>query len=83
MTPIERAARALCSLDGLPENTKFEGKPMWMSFIGEATAVVRSMREPSNEIRMKAWFKFPTGENRPNDLDVWQAMIDATLAESA
>ncbi len=26
---IEAAARALCRSDGNPENTKFEGKPMW------------------------------------------------------
>jgi hypothetical protein len=26
---IEAAARALCRLDGHPENIRFEGNPMW------------------------------------------------------
>jgi hypothetical protein len=27
--PLELAARALCRFNGLPEDTKFEGRPMW------------------------------------------------------
>ena len=47
MTPIERAARALCKLEGNPENTKFEGKPMWQSYLQQALAVIEAIREPS------------------------------------
>jgi hypothetical protein len=39
---IEAAARALCRFDGHPENTKFEGKPMWMSYCSAATAAVEA-----------------------------------------
>lgn len=37
---IEAAARALCRSAGNPENTRFEGKPMWQSYIPEATAAI-------------------------------------------
>ena len=30
---LELVARALCRLDGHPENIMFEGKPMWQSFL--------------------------------------------------
>jgi hypothetical protein len=43
MTRIERAARALCKFHGLPENTKFEGRPMWQSYIDEAIAVIEAI----------------------------------------
>jgi hypothetical protein len=39
---IEAAARALCRLAGHPENTKFEGKPMWQSFVPEAKAAIEA-----------------------------------------
>jgi hypothetical protein len=39
---IEAAARVLCRFHGNPENTKFEGKPMWMSYLPEATAPIEA-----------------------------------------
>lgn len=39
-TEWEKAARALCAFNGLPENTTFHGRPMWMSFLAEAKAVL-------------------------------------------
>lgn len=39
---LEAAARALCRLDGHPENTKFEGKPMWQSYLPEAKAAIEA-----------------------------------------
>lgn len=41
-SPRERAARALCRLDGHPENTMFEGKPMWMSYLDQVDAVLKA-----------------------------------------
>lgn len=38
--PLERAARALCQLRGLPEETLFNGAPMWHSTVFEALAVL-------------------------------------------
>lgn len=40
---IEAAARALCRLAGNPENTRFEGKPMWQSYLPEARAAVEAV----------------------------------------
>lgn len=39
----EKAARALCRYDGHPEDIMFEGKPMWMSYLGEAKAVLEAI----------------------------------------
>lgn len=43
MTRIERAARALCRFHNLPENTKFEGRPMWESYLPEVKAVLAAI----------------------------------------
>jgi hypothetical protein len=39
-TDWEKAARALCTFNGQPENTMHNGRPMWMSYLGEAKAVL-------------------------------------------
>jgi hypothetical protein len=39
---IDAAARALCRQDGNPENTKFEGKPMWQSYLPAAKAAIEA-----------------------------------------
>lgn len=44
-SPLERAARALCSLAGNPENTTFEGKPMWQSYLPQARAVLLAVKD--------------------------------------
>ena len=74
---LERAARALCSLQGLPENTKFEGRPMWESFLPNARAVLQAIWEPSDA--MIAAAQDTVTINHP--ADVWPAMVDAALAE--
>ena len=40
--PLERAARALCQLRGLPEDIRFNGAPMWHDMVFEALAVLRA-----------------------------------------
>ena len=65
MTVIERAARALCKVEGHPENIRFEGAPMWRSYVPQARALFDAVRAA------------PAGA----DIKVWQAMIDAALAE--
>lgn len=45
MTRIERAARALCRFHNLPENTKFEGRPMWESYVPEVEAILSALNE--------------------------------------
>lgn len=39
--PRERAARALCNLDGNAPDTMFEGYPMWVSYLPQVDAVLR------------------------------------------
>ena len=39
-TDWEKAARALCIFDGLPEDITRNGRPMWMSYLAEAKAVL-------------------------------------------
>lgn len=42
-SPLELAARALCRFRGLPENTMFEGRPMWESLIPEVRVVLEAV----------------------------------------
>ncbi|WP_299941171.1 hypothetical protein [uncultured Nitratireductor sp.] len=44
--PRERAARALCTSRGLPENTQFEGRPMWESLLPEVDIVLKAALTP-------------------------------------
>ncbi|MHA6641492.1 hypothetical protein [Mesorhizobium sp. A623] len=39
-TDWEKAARALCTFYGHPENVLMNGRPMWMSYLAEAKAVL-------------------------------------------
>lgn len=39
----ELAARALCRLDGHPEDIKFEGRPMWASYLPQADKVLEAI----------------------------------------
>ena len=73
---IERAARALCQLDGHPENISFEGAPRWQDYVEEACAVLRAIREPSEEM-IEAGAELDT--SLPTRM--WPAMIDAALGE--
>lgn len=41
----EIIARSLCLFDGNPENVKFEGRPMWMSYMDQASAVLKALDE--------------------------------------
>ncbi|WOF44368.1 hypothetical protein KNJ79_05395 [Sphingopyxis indica] len=45
MTQLEVIARALCRFAGNPENTKFEGRPMWESYLDEAKAVAQALED--------------------------------------
>lgn len=47
LKPIrERAARALCKLEGLEPNITMEGAPMWRSFLPEVDAVLKASLKP-------------------------------------
>jgi len=40
--PREQAARALCKLDGNPENINYDGEPMWRSYLVQVDMVLRT-----------------------------------------
>lgn len=52
-TPRERAARALCHRAGNPENTRFEGRPMWMSYLGEVDTVLLAALDDPEWLRIR------------------------------
>ena len=50
--PRECAARALCQFAGLPENTMFEGKPMWQNYLPEVDIVLKAALTAENWDRL-------------------------------
>lgn len=52
--PRERAARALCRMNGVPEDTKFEGRPMWESYLDEVGTVLKAALTPEELEKLKA-----------------------------
>ncbi|MBZ9936613.1 hypothetical protein LB518_09925 [Mesorhizobium sp. BR1-1-16] len=53
-SPRERAARALARLDGHPEDTQFEGKPMWHDYLEDADTVLEAALSAEEWARIKA-----------------------------
>lgn len=53
-TPRELAARALCRRAGNPENTTFEGRPMWMSYLDEVDTVLKAALDEAEWLRISA-----------------------------
>ncbi|MCD4663408.1 hypothetical protein [Agrobacterium sp.] len=51
--PRERAARALCRFNDVPENIAFEQRPMWESFLPEVDAVLEAALGAEELERMK------------------------------
>ncbi|MHA6646122.1 hypothetical protein [Mesorhizobium sp. A623] len=51
--PREEAARALCRFHHHPEDVKFQGKPMWMSFLPEVDAVLEAALSPEEWQRLR------------------------------
>ena len=41
-TPRERAARALCKLDGYPENSRINGVASWRCYLFQVDTVLRA-----------------------------------------
>ena len=46
-SPLERAARALCELDGNIPGATMNGKPLWQDYLPEVRAVIAAIREPT------------------------------------
>lgn len=78
MSPIERAAHALCELDGNPPGATMDGRPLWQDYAPEVRAVLAAIRQPSSAMVQAA----PDDRNRPIYAeDIWQAMIDAAIED--
>lgn len=52
--PRERAARALCRMNRVPEDTMFEGRPMWKSYLDEVDTVLKAALSPEEWERVKS-----------------------------
>lgn len=76
MTTAERIARALCRLDGHPENIAFEGRPMWQSYLPQVRVVLDEIEEPDAAMLDAA---VNTAEKiGPHDhVGIWRAMVKA------
>ncbi len=75
--PRELAARALCRAAGHAENTMFEGKPMWVSFLDDVDTVLAAIREPSEHQLSDRVIR---DAGYAGDIDqVWRGMIDVLL----
>lgn len=81
---IERVARALCRLDGHPENAKMDGKPLWQDYVAEARAAIAAMRDPT-ETMLDGGLRAPNyledQASKRGCANIYRAMIDAALAE--
>lgn len=84
MTPTERAACALCRLDGYSETEDYRGKPRWQNYLPQVSAVLEAIHEPS--LRMTeagaAVLKYVSADESPSGYqgdaaNVWRFMIDA------
>ena len=90
MTPIERAARALCENpsedpDELVMMMNGQMWPRWRAEVWRVQAVLTAIREPSEEMETAGVME---GDWNRDNLDlgdeakkVWSAMIDAALKE--
>lgn len=94
MTPLKRAARALCLADGLDPDRKFKSSDWsegtaphefaWHEYLPKASAVLTALREPSEGMREQGagqLFGSASDDWGDDARLVWQAMIDAALAE--
>lgn len=82
MTPIERACRALCELDGHPPGITMDGKPLWMDYLLEARAVITAIQEPS-EAMVNAAVLRGQANGYTDVVGQHRAMIDAMIEEGA
>lgn len=57
--PLELAARALCRLRGLPEDTRFNSAPMWHSAVHEAMVVMEAVLSAEQLLDMIPGHPFP------------------------
>ncbi|WP_240334425.1 hypothetical protein [Sphingobium estronivorans] len=84
MMLIERAARALCRLDGRPEDDDLAGKPRWQSYLPQVRAVLAAIHEPCPKMAEAGAevIRFVNPDEaalgfQGDAANVWRFMIDA------
>ncbi|MBZ9648095.1 hypothetical protein K9B33_11100 [Sphingobium sp. 3R8] len=84
MTPIERAARALCALDGQPEDAPVADGLMWHGYMPQALVVIEALHEPSArmseagaELVRYVSPEQPLPAHQGDAANIWRIMIDA------
>ncbi len=84
MSPIEKAARALCRLHDEDEEELSHGAPRWSAFLPQALAVIDALHEPDDmmkeagsEIIRHVWNEESDTGYRSDAAKVWRFMIDA------
>ncbi|MBJ7378407.1 hypothetical protein EWH12_04895 [Sphingobium cupriresistens] len=81
---MERAARALCALDGKTEDTAVEGGLLWHGYMAQALAVIEALHEPSAwmseagaELIQNISPDEPFSAHQADAANVWRIMIGA------
>ena len=84
MTPIKRAARPLCKLDGYREDGERDGKPLWQRYLPHVRSVLEALHEPSARMAEAgaALIRYVGPEEseagyQSDAANVWRFMIDA------
>lgn len=78
MTPLERAARAMCIIRNVaPDGSDLVWGVRWKEFVPEVRAVLNAIREPNERMAKVGAFVAETGAVLP----AYTAMIDAMLEE--
>lgn len=82
--PLERAARALCELDGNPPGATFEGRPMWESYLPQVRAVVEALNE-ADSLASEIEYRIETvrGDHAVLTISKGGGMVAASLLEAA
>mgnify|MGYP003583455326 CR=1 FL=1 len=78
MNPIERAARALCELEGNPPGATMDGKPLWRDYLLEVRVVLAATSKPTPKM---PWAGTVAAGDRASGAEdkVYTAMIEALL----
>jgi hypothetical protein len=84
MSPIEKAARALCRAHGDDEDQLSDGAPRWTAYLPHLMAVVDALHEPDtvmkdagSEIIRHVGEEESEAGYRSDTANVWRFMVDA------
>lgn len=83
MKQIERAARALCALDGKSPDEPSVNQPLWQRYVPQVVAVLDALHEPTCDMKEAGSEIFKSYNPEHSDhahqsdaANVWRYMID-------